>query len=248
MPVALEPIGIVHSCFKEKFGIPRQAGLVREARATLELLPPFDRPEAVRGLESFSHIWIVFIFHANCRQSWKPTVRPPRLGGNRRMGVFASRSGFRPNPLGISVVELAALRFPENRAVLDIRGGDLLDGTPVVDIKPYLPYADSRPGACAGYAPAPTDVRLPVIFSSRAQAACRRHRPADGTDLQALITALLQADPRPAYHRKSPWGRVYGFRIFDLDVHWRLQETTIVVEAVVTAPVEGRDPARRPEV
>ena len=132
MPVALEPIGIVHSCFKEKFGIPRQAGLVREARATLELLPPFDRPEAVRGLESFSHIWIVFIFHANCRQSWKPTVRPPRLGGNRRMGVFASRSGFRPNPLGISAVELAALRFPDNRVVLDIRGGDLLDGTPVV--------------------------------------------------------------------------------------------------------------------
>lgn len=245
MTVILEPIGIIRSCFKEKFGIPRQPGLVREARATLELLPPFDRPEAVRGLAGFSHIWIIFIFHAIGQGTWRPTVRPPRLGGNRRIGVFASRSGFRPNPVGISAVELAALRFPDNRAVLDIRGGDLLDGTPVVDIKPYLPYADSRPAACAGYAPTPPDPHLPVLFSSRAQAACRRYRPGDGTDLQALITALLQADPRPAYHRAHPEDRGYGLRIFDLDVHWRVQATAIVVEAIVAA-CDGNNDLRRP--
>jgi tRNA (adenine37-N6)-methyltransferase len=244
MPVVLEPIGIIRSCFKEKFGIPRQPGLVREARARLELLPPFDRPEAVRGLAGFSHIWIIFIFHANRLGTWKPTVRPPRLGGNRRIGVFASRSGFRPNPVGISAVELTALRFPDDRAVLDIRGGDLLDGTPVVDIKPYLPYADSRPAACAGYAPTPPDAQLPVIFSSGAQAACRRYRPGDGTDLQALISALLQADPRPAYHRTHTDGRGYGFRIFDLDVRWRLQDAAIVVEAIVAARDENNDPRR----
>jgi len=247
MPVVLEPIGIIRSCFKEKFGIPRQPGLVREARARLELLPPFDRPEAVRGLEGFSHIWIIFIFHANRQGMWKPTVRPPRLGGNRRIGVFASRSGFRPNPVGISAVELAGLRFPDERAVLDIRGSDLLDGTPVVDIKPYLPYSDSRPAAGAGYAPTPPDPQLPVLFSSRAQAACRRYRPGDGTDLRALITALLQADPRPAYHRAHPCHRGYGFRIFDLDVRWRVQDAAIVVEAIVAARDENSDPGRWPD-
>lgn len=239
MPFVLEPIGIIHSCFKEKFGIPRQPGLVREARATLELLPPFDRPEAVRGLEGFSHVWLVFIFHTIAPGAWQPTVRPPRLGGNRRIGVFASRSGFRPNPVGLSAVELAGLRFPNGRAVLDIRGNDLLDGTPVLDIKPYLPYADSLPDARAGYAPAAPENLMPVRFSPQAQAVCRRYRPDDGSDLQALITALLQADPRPAYHRGRPGRRGYGFRLYDLDVRWYAQEGSILVEAIVPAGEES---------
>ena len=146
------PIGVIHSCFKEKFGIPRQPGLVPAARAVLELLPPYNRAEAVRGLEGFSHIWVSFVFHACLDAPWKPTVRPPRLGGNRRLGVFATRSTHRPNPIGLSAVELERIETGPGRVLLHLKGADLMDGTPVLDIKPYLPYSDVIPGATGGFA------------------------------------------------------------------------------------------------
>ncbi len=158
----IEPVGVIESCFKEKFGIPRQPGLVEAACASLRLLPPYDRAEAVRGLEGFSHVWLIFGFHATAAQGWRPTVRPPRLGGNARLGVFATRSTFRPNPLGLSVVRL--LDIDTRRGVqLQLAGGDLLNGTPVYDIKPYLPYADALSEAVGGFAPDGPARPLPVL-------------------------------------------------------------------------------------
>jgi tRNA-Thr(GGU) m(6)t(6)A37 methyltransferase TsaA len=145
---SLSPIGTIHSCYGEKFGIPRQPGLVKSATATLELLPPYNSPDALRGLDGFSHLWVIFLFHQSTRNQWKATVRPPRLGGNERVGVFASRSNFRPNPIGLSVVELLTVEGTQ----LHLGGGDFLDGTPVLDIKPYLPYADCIPSATGAFA------------------------------------------------------------------------------------------------
>ena len=153
MRYSFDPIGIVHSPFKEKFGIPRQPGLVPEAKARLEVLPPYDRSEAFCGLEDFSHIWVTFVFHEAICTRWQPTVRPPRLGGNRRIGVFSSRSPFRPNPIGMSVVALEGISNIEGKIELQLAGVDLLDGTPVLDIKPYIPYADSLPDARSGFVP-----------------------------------------------------------------------------------------------
>lgn len=146
------PIGVIRSCFRQKFGIPRQPRLVPAARATLELLPSYAQPEAVRGLEGFSHLWLLFVFHGIPAGHWQPTVRPPRLGGNQRMGVFATRSSFRPNPIGLSAVALERIEISAGRVVLHLAGVDVLDGTPVLDIKPYVPYADSIPEAVGGFA------------------------------------------------------------------------------------------------
>ena len=151
--LTLTPIAITRSCFRDKFGVPRQPGLTRFAHADLIIQPPFDREDAFRGLETASHLWLTFQFHEAVRAEWRPVVRPPRLGGNKKMGVFASRSPFRPNSLGLSVVRNEGLeRDADGRLVLRIRDHDLIDGTPVLDIKPYLPFADSVPGATLGWA------------------------------------------------------------------------------------------------
>ncbi|MDD3991883.1 MAG: tRNA (N6-threonylcarbamoyladenosine(37)-N6)-methyltransferase TrmO [Desulfobacterales bacterium] len=226
------PIGCIHSGFPEKFGIPRQAGLVPEATAVLELFAPYGRAETLAGLETFSHLWVVFVFHAHLKRSWHPTVRPPRLGGNRRIGLFASRSAFRPNPIGMSAVRLAGIRQAGNRAEIEIGGGDFLDGTPVLDIKPYLPYADAIAEATGGYAAA-APPRLPVAFSPEAEAACRR---IDDGSLKDLIAGVLANDPRPAYDGKRDAKTVYGMRIRDLDVHWRVSEGRVTVVSVAAFP------------
>ena len=230
MDVSLRSLGRVHSCFREKFGIPRQSGLVAEARARIEILPPFDRDEAFGGLESFSHLWVIFVFHQCLRQDWKPTVRPPRLGGNRRMGVFASRSTFRPNPLGLSVVRFDGLRREQGRLYLEISGVDLLDGTPIVDIKPYLPWADSLPGARAGYAPEAPVPAGRLRFSELAEAQCRE-REKDYPQLRALIENLLRLDPRPAYRGAEQEGS-YAMRLLDFDLRWRIRDGEIEVLAL----------------
>ena len=165
----MEAIGYIRTPFREKFGVPRQPGLATAAQGVLELAPPFDRPESLEGLEGFSHVWLLWRFHLAVRKSedWSPTVRPPRLGGNRRLGVFATRSPFRPNPLGLSAVRLLAV---ERRACRLVLGGvDLVDGTPVFDIKPYAPYTDSIPDAAGGFADASPEARLCVMFSAEAQ-------------------------------------------------------------------------------
>ena len=149
---AIEQIGVIRSPYKEKFAVPRQPGLVKHGGGELHLLPPYNQAEAVRGLEAFSHLWVVFIFHQTMAGGWRPTVRPPRLGGNARMGVFATRSTFRPNPIGMSLVELKGIHCEKEHVILRLGSLDLVDGTPVVDIKPYLPFAEALPHASASYA------------------------------------------------------------------------------------------------
>lgn len=228
MNFTLTPIGIIHSPFKEKFGVPRQPGIATAARATLELLPPYDREEALEGLGGFSHVWIVFVFHATAAQGWQPTVRPPRLGGNARVGVFASRSTFRPNPLGLSVVELEGFGREDGKLVLHIKGVDLLDGTPVLDIKPYVPYADSLPDARGGFAGSAPEARLAVQFTAAAEAQLAA-RELEHPQLRELINQVLGADPRPAYRDDETTGRIYGMRLFDFDLRWRMEGNSAVV-------------------
>ena len=221
-----QTIGIIHSCYKEKFGIPRQPGQVPAAKATLELLPPYDREEALEGLEGFSHIWISFVFHQAQREQWKPTVRPPRLGGNKRVGVFASRSPFRPNPIGLSLVELDGISKEKGKLLLHLKGIDLVDGTPVLDIKPYLPYAEALADARGGFARVAPEKVFRVEFSPQAEAQCRE-KEQELPELRDVIEQLLQHDPRPAYHELDD--RVYGIRIYDVDLKWQVEEGTIRV-------------------
>jgi tRNA (adenine37-N6)-methyltransferase len=226
------PIGRVHSCFKEKFGIPRQPGLVAEACATVELLPPYDDAATVRGLTEFSHIWLLFVFHANPPDRWRPTVRPPRLGGNRRMGVFASRSTFRPNPIGQSVVQLDGITHSNRRLELRVSGVDILDQTPVLDIKPYLPYADALPQARGGYANERPGILYRVSFSDQAESALAAGSSRQGTDLRRLVKRILENDPRPAYRKDETCSRTYGMHSEDFNIEWELRGEEIVVTAV----------------
>ena len=225
-------IGVVHSCFKEKFGIPRQPGLVTEAKGTLELLPPYNRAEAVRGLEAFSHIWVTFVFHACLTDEWKPTVRPPRLGGNKRIGVFATRSTHRPNPIGLSVVKLDQISFDQGKVILHLSGIDLLDGTPILDIKPYLPYADTVLDATGGFAPDAPQLMFNVRFSEQAKCLCQQVKTPE-IDLAVLITQLLSHDPRPAYYGEEATHKQFGMRLLAFDVKWEIQGASVCVLEIV---------------
>jgi tRNA (adenine37-N6)-methyltransferase len=236
-PITFQPIGRIRSCFSEKFGIPRQPGLVSEATAALELYPPFHDPEAFRGLQDFSHIWILFFFHACAHKAWRPTVRPPRLGGNRRMGIFATRSGFRPNPIGQSVVELTGIEARRELFVLHLKGIDLLDGTPVLDIKPYLPYAECLSQARAGYAQQPPEATPTVTFSNEALKSCHKLEERRYGRLRELISALLAQDPRPAY-RGSDGSAEFGMRLWDLNVRFKTQAQNFEVISVERCPAD----------
>ncbi|WP_228716877.1 tRNA (N6-threonylcarbamoyladenosine(37)-N6)-methyltransferase TrmO [Billgrantia pellis] len=236
----MQPIGHIASDFPDKFGVPRQPGLAPAARASLVLVPPFDDPLAIRGLDTFSHLWLTFIFHLSPEPStaWTPLVRPPRLGGNTKVGVFASRSTHRPNRLGLSLVELRDI--DTHRGIRLVLGGcDLVDGTPVLDIKPYLPWAEARPEARAGYAPeAPP--QLAVRFSDEADAALDERD--DGDSLRELIRQVLAQDPRPAYHRRTA-ERIYGVRLRDVDVRFQVMEAALgqtVLRVVEIAPSPPR--------
>lgn len=208
----MKPVAIIHTPFKEKFGIPRQPGVVCSARGVIELLAPFDRSEMLKGLDAFSHLWIVWQFHAVPPGQWKPTVRPPRLGGNKRVGVFASRSPFRPNPIGISALKLDSMEGSSIR----VSGVDMMDGTPILDIKPYVPYSDCIPGATQGFAKGPPDSLLQVTFSATAETQLLQYDNAE--ELRWLIVGLLQIDPRPAYKQRQDGE--YGFRLQDFDLRW----------------------------
>lgn len=229
----LNVIGVIHSCYREKFGIPRQPGLVNTQTATLELLSPYNRPEAVKGLEGFSHIWLSFVFHGVPAGKWSPMVRPPRLGGNERVGVFASRSTHRPNPLGLSVVELAKVESCDSGVSLHLIGADLLDGTPVVDIKPYIPYVDSISGARAGFADGAPEPRLAVSFSEQAEQ--RLLQESDALpQLRQLISESLAYDPRPAYKQDSDSRG--GVHLYQFDVRFEISGTSLLVTEIVPAP------------
>ena len=199
----LKVIAKIHSDFSGKFGIPRQSGLVEELESAVVFEPEYRREDALRGIEDFSHLWLIWGFHMAVRESWSPTVRPPRLGGNTRMGVFATRSPFRPNPIGLSSVKLLGVEHhPEYGRILRVAGADLMDGTPIFDIKPYLPYADSHPEATGGFAGHDGGKVLEVDFPPELQALVP-------PDKQAALTGVLAHDPRPAYQQDPD--RVYGF-------------------------------------
>lgn len=232
---ALTPIGYIESDFPDKFGIPRQPGLAPAANASLVLTPPFNDPLTVRGLEAFSHLWISFIFHHSPTR-WSPLVRPPRLGGNRKVGVFASRSTHRPNRLGLSLVELVGVDLQKG-VRLQLKGADLVNGTPVVDIKPYLPWTEALPDARSGFAPE-APALLKVIFSQSALDSLSRR--GDSASLHTLIEQVLRQDPRPAYQRSGEDQRIYGVRLSDVDVKFcALQDadtTTLEVVAIDVMP------------
>ncbi|MBT2988255.1 MAG: tRNA (N6-threonylcarbamoyladenosine(37)-N6)-methyltransferase TrmO [Candidatus Thiodiazotropha sp. (ex Ctena orbiculata)] len=227
MAYEFHPIGLIHSCFKEKFGIPRQSRLITEAEARLEILPPYNRAEAFRELADYSHLWILFVFHAT-RDEWRPRVRPPRLGGNQRIGVFASRSPVRPNPIGLSVVDLLDLELANNGVVLHLGGVDLLDGTPVLDIKPYLPYADAIPDAKSGFAPSPPGEAIELSYAPAAEAMLRRLPPAQAEQLKTLIRRILENDPRPAYLDEAKRDR-FGMRLYDFNIRWEVRDGSFLV-------------------
>ncbi len=213
-----EQVGIIHSCYRQKFGIPRQPGIVTAAEAELELLPPFNQENMIRGLEGFSHIWVHFIFHQTMEEGWRPTIRPPRLGGRKRVGVFATRSTHRPNPMGMSVVELKEIRSGNGKLILQLGAADLLDGTPVIDIKPYLPYADALPEAKGGFAPLPVAISE-VRFSEHALNLCQRYEKKTGRQLITLVEQILGQDPRPAYLKETQ-NRRHGTALWDINVVW----------------------------
>lgn len=212
---SMKTIARIHSDFSSKFGIPRQSGLVEELEALVVFEPEYRDPAALRGLEGFSHVWLLWVFDRAAREGWSPTVRPPRLGGNARLGVFATRSPFRPNPVALSAVTLAGLE--KTRAwgtVLHVRGADLMDGTPILDIKPYLPYADCRPDAAGGFASAPAGKTLAVDIPP---ALLERVPP----ERREALRAVLALDPRPRYQDAA--GRVYGFGFAGLEVRFSVE-------------------------
>ncbi len=219
---SVSPIGFVRSCFKEKFAIPRQPQLAPAARGVLELIPPFDRGEAVQGLEQVSHVWLLFLFHAALEDKPRLKVRPPRLGGNQSMGVFATRATHRPNGIGQSVVKLEKVEADR----LWLSGIDLLDGTPVLDVKPYVPYADAIANASNTIAAAPP-VLIPVQWVDAALQQAQSHAVRIAEPLVELIEQCLAQDPRPAYQLPAPERR-YGAQFWDLDVRWHYPQPGLI--------------------
>ena len=214
-------IARIHSDFSSKFGVPRQSGLVNALESTLVFEPEFRNADALRGLEGFSHLWLVWVFDQAIRDSWSPTVRPPRLGGNQRMGVFATRSPFRPNPIALSSVKLAGIQHTtEYGTILKIRGADLMDGTPILDIKPYIPYADSHPDAIGGFASAPAGEMLEVLIPPELLELIPENR-------REALRGVLAQDPRP--HYQDDPNRVYGFGFAGMEVKFSVNGTQLTV-------------------
>ncbi|EPW7036252.1 tRNA (N6-threonylcarbamoyladenosine(37)-N6)-methyltransferase TrmO [Vibrio parahaemolyticus] len=226
---SIEPIGIIETPYKEKFAVPRQPRLVPTAKARVKLLGEANSPEAVRGLEQFSHVWLLFLFDQNLEAGWKPTVRPPRLGGNERIGVFASRSTFRPNGIGMSAVEVKGITKKGDQIYIDLGSVDLVDGTPIVDIKPYIPYSDAIPEAIGAYAGEEPE-KSNVTFSSQALAMLTKR--SDTQYVQSVIEQVLAQDPRPAYKKNKPDTKEYAVNLFDLNVKFSVNSNLITVTAI----------------
>ncbi len=221
MDVTVQVIARMHSDFATKFGIPRQSGLVEELRSTIVFEPEFRNPDALRGIEDFSHLWIIWQFSEAVRQGWSPTVRPPRLGGNTRMGVFATRSPFRPNNLGLSSVRLLGAEHTEQfGTVLHVGGADLMDGTPIFDIKPYIPYSDCHTGATGGFTDHAGDFLLEVDFPFGLLSILPQEK-------QAAALKVLSHDPRPSYQRKP--GRIYGLTFAGFNIRFTVEENCLTV-------------------
>ena len=217
-------IARIHNDFKEKFGIPRQSGLSGELLSRIVFEPDYRNPEALRGIDGFSHLWLIWEFSESKRDDWSPTVRPPRLGGNKRVGVFATRSPFRPNPIGLSSVKLEAIEQTKSEGtVLIVSGADLLDGTPIFDIKPYITYSDSHPDAVSGFAEDVRDYRLNVVFCKDLLSKVRISK-------QDPLIKVLEQDPRPSYQNDPD--REYGMRFSDYEIFFKVDEDTLTVTRV----------------
>ena len=224
---SMRVIARIHSDFSTKFGVPRQSGLVDALESTVVFEPEYRNPDALRGLEDFSHLWLVWVFDKAVRRDWSPTVRPPRLGGNRRMGVFATRSPFRPNPIALSSVKLAGIeQTAEQGPVLHILGADLMDGTPILDIKPYIPYADAHPEALGGFAAVPAGETLEVIIPPELLEKIPPER-------REALRGVLAQDPRPHYQNDP--GRIYGFGFAGMEVKFSVEGTCLTVREISEA-------------
>lgn len=220
----IEPVAYIHTDFKEKFGIPRQSGLVKELTAKIVFVPKYRNPDALRGIEGFSHLWLLFDFSEAHREGWSPTVRPPRLGGNTRIGVFATRSPFRPNNIGLSSVELVRVEESDGEgSVLIVRGADLLDMTPIYDIKPYLPYADSHPQALGGYTDEKERVRLRVECPDELIKIIPEEK-------RTAVFGCIAEDPRPSYQNDAE--RIYSMRFAEFDVRFRVTDNVAYIVSV----------------
>lgn len=220
----LRVIARIHSDFPTKFGIPRQSGLVEELRSAVVFEPEYRNPDALRGLEGFSHLWLIWQFSQAVRENWSPTVRPPRLGGNARMGVFATRSPFRPNPIGLSCVRLERIeQHPQWGPALWVAGADLMDGTPIYDVKPYLPYADCRPEAAGGFASQPKEPTLQVEIAPELLSQVPE-------ELREALLGVLAQDPRPQYQHRPD--RVYGLEFGPLEVKFTVEGELLTVRQV----------------
>jgi tRNA-Thr(GGU) m(6)t(6)A37 methyltransferase TsaA len=215
----LKPIGIIHSCFKQKFGIPRQAGLCKKAEGTIELHKEYSHEDITRELETFSHIWVLFHFHK--AKSWNPTVRPPRLGGTKKVGVFASRSPFRPNPIGQSILKLENIVRKEGKILIHVSGIDLLDGTPVLDIKPYSPSIDKIEDATSGW----NQEEFKKIDEIEIPPHLKDHPKID------LIKEMISLDPRPAHQRNQE--KLFKTKIDMYDVHWHSKDQKIAISDII---------------
>ena len=224
----MEPIALIRTDFPDKFGIPRQSGLIDALKGTIVFEPKYRDASALRGLEGYSHIWLIWEFSESVMETWSPTVKPPRLGGNRRMGVFATRSPFRPNPLGLSCVKLERIELSTpNGPVLHVAGADLMDGTPIYDIKPYLPHADCHPEATGGFSSDVKDYKLDVVFPDDLLAVIP-------PDKREAIVRVLEQDPRPGY-RHGDDDRRYGVAFAGYDVRFTVRDGVLTVVEVVNA-------------
>lgn len=221
----MKPIAYIHSDFPEKFGIPRQSRLIDSLQAEIRFAPEYRNRDALRGIEGYSHLWLIWLFSESVRSGWSPTVRPPRLGGNTRIGVFATRSPFRPNPIGLSCVQLESVEWTSDGPVLHVAGGDLLDGTPILDIKPYLPHIDAIPDAASGFAGAVADYALTVACTPELEAQI----PPDKRD---ALREVLAQDPRPSYQNNPD--RVYGMRFAGLEVRFTVSDTVLTVREILS--------------
>lgn len=220
-------IGHIETDFKEKFGIPRQSGLVKESKGRILFEKEYNVHEAFRGLEDFSHIWVLWQFSEAIRENWSPTVRPPLLGGNKRMGVFATRSPFRPNSIGLSALKLDKVEFSSSEGVvLHVSGADLLDGTPIYDIKPYLPYADSIPDATGGFTENLEERKLDIVFPEELIKTVPEEK-------RTALKAVLEADPRPSYQNDPE--RVYGMNFGGYEVKFTVEKKTLTIKTISKA-------------
>lgn len=231
MEFQFQAIATIHTPFQQKFAIPRQPNLVPEAEGRIVFASDFADSNSLRALDDFSHLWLLFVFHEVADRGWTPTVQPPRLGGKQRVGVFASRSPFRPNPIGMSVVRNLGYQNKLGQLELRVGGVDLLDNTPILDIKPYLPYADAIPEASSGFAEQAPGHNRPLMFSTAAKESLSALAD-EGAALRALILSVLRQDPRPAWRVTEKDQKQYGMNLDGYNIKWRLEDEGIVISAI----------------